>query len=181
MLSGRALGSIKPAPTVSLVSEAIDSIEKVAPSRVIAVRKVQAEFIQRLQAKRPKTAKDGGTTQDILDAITSTFDIAVDYTRVAAMTATMCDEESARVLHRGFGPLLEAYDLPSGFSGTFYPPDFDFMKFIGHELYTTFVACLIREGQWELITNLLAQGIPVSYSRREQGPANGCLTGCRNT
>jgi hypothetical protein len=167
-----ALGSIKPAPMVSLVSDAIDSIERVAPSRVIAVRRVQAEFVQRIQSKQPKAAKDGGTAEDLLDAIASTADIAVDYTRVAATTATIGDEESARALHRGFGPLLEAYDVPKGFSGTFYPFDFDFMKFIGHELYTTFVACLIREGRWELITNLLAEGIPVSYSRRAQGPAN---------
>src|SRR5690242_7458578 len=79
-----ALGSIKPAPTFSLVSDAIDCIERVTPSRVIAVRKVQAEFVQRLQSKQPKTAKDGGTAQDLLDAIASTADIAVDYTRVAA-------------------------------------------------------------------------------------------------
>lgn len=167
-----ALGSSKPALTVSLVSEAIGSIEKVMPSRVIAVRNVQAEFVQRLRAERPKPAKDGGTTQDILDAIAATSDIVADYTRVAATTATLGDEESARALHRGFGPLLEAYDLPSGFSGTTYPSDFDFMKFIGHELYTTFVACLIREGRWELIANLLAEGIPANYSRQEQGPAN---------
>jgi len=72
----------------------------------------------------------------------------------------------------GSPDMLEAYDLPSGFRGTLYRSDFDFIKFVGHELYTTFVACLIREGRWELIASLLAQGIPVRYRRGEQGPAN---------
>jgi hypothetical protein len=167
-----ALGSIKPAPSVSLLSEALESVEKLAPNRVLVVRRLWAEIQGRIQATRPKSVSEGATTQDLLDAIAATLDVAVDYTRLAATIATMADWEAATTLHRGFGPILEAYDLPNGFSGTFYPADFDFMKFVGHELYTTLFACLVREGRWELISHLLAQGIPVKFSRREHGPAN---------
>src|SRR5207247_9954719 len=59
-----------------------------------------------------------------------------------------------------------------GFSGTIYPADLDFMKFHGHQLFTMFIACLIHEERWELISNLLAEGIPVKYRRRENGPGN---------
>ena len=167
-----ALGSIKPAPSGSLLSETLESVEKLAPNRVLVARKLMAELQGRIQARRPRSFNDGATTQDVLDAIESTLDIAVDYTQIAATIAIMGDEETATALHRGIGPILEAYDLPIGFSGTFYTADFDYMKFVGHELYTTLFACLIREGRWELVSHLLAQGIPVKYSRREHGPAN---------
>jgi hypothetical protein len=44
------------------------------------------------------------------------------------------------------------------------------MKFHGHELFTSLIACLIREDRWELIGLLLAEGIPVKYKRIENGP-----------
>jgi hypothetical protein len=167
-----ALDSLKPAPMVSMPSEAIESVEKLTGNRVIVVRRFLSELHARIEAKRPKAIGKGATAQDLLDAIESTVNIATDYTRLASSVAKMGDRETAMVLYRSFGPLLEGYDVPGEFSGTIYPADFDVVKFVGHELFTTLLACLIRDGQWELISKLLEQGIPVKYSRREQGPAN---------
>ena len=74
-----ALESIKPAPSATVLSEALKSVEKLAPNRVLVARKLMAELQARIQAKRPKSINEGATTQDLLDAIASTLDIAVDY------------------------------------------------------------------------------------------------------
>jgi len=136
------------------------------------LRRFLAELNDRIRARQPKPVTEWESSQDLLDALESTVDIIADYTRVAETIAAMGDGESSRALHRAFGPILQQYDLPEAFSGTSYPANFDFIKFIGHELYTTLFAVLIREGRWETMATLLSEGIPVNYSRRDHGPAN---------
>lgn len=167
-----AMASIRMEPPRSLLTAAIEVVESVAPNRVTVVRRFLSELILRLDEKRPKSVAAGATAKDLEDAVQQTDDIVLDYARLAEAVATIGDEEAARALYRGFGPVLEQYDVPVGFSGTIYPPDFDFMKFHGHQLFTTFIARLIHEERWELIAKLLAEGIPVKYRRRENGPGN---------
>jgi hypothetical protein len=165
-----ALGSIKPEAPRPFTSDAIEAIERSAPNRIILVRGVLAELLKRLEEKRPKSLGAGDWAKDIEEALRRTEDIVLDYGRVAATAAAVGDEESARELYRGFGSILDQYYVPPGFSGTIFRPDFDFIKFHGHELFTTFITCLVREERWELISRLLAEGIPVKYQRQANGP-----------
>jgi hypothetical protein len=164
-----ALESIKPEPRPQL-AEAIEAIERSAPNRVIVVRAILAELLKRLQELRPKSLRTDGWAKDLGEALLQTEDIVSDYGRLAATVAAVSDEESARELYKGFGPILDQYSVPPEFSGPIFRPDFDFIKFHGHELFTSLVACLMREERWELISRLLAEGIPVKYQRQANGP-----------
>ncbi len=75
-------------------------------------------------------------------------------------------------LYNWFGQILERYSLPRGFSGSYNEADFDFFRFVGHELFVTLFAFLLREQQWEIISRLLNEPIPVRYLQREHGPGN---------
>ena len=168
-----ALASIKVEAAPSLLNDAIEAVEQVAPNRVIAVRRFQSEIITRLDESRPKSIASGATVKDLEDAVLHTEDIVLEYAKLTESVAIMGDEEIARAMYRGFGAILERYDVPEQFSGgTIYKADFDFMKFHGHELFVTFIASLIREERWELISKLLTEGIPVKYLRAKNGPAN---------
>ncbi len=89
------------------------------------------------------------------------------------MIAGMNDSEAALELYRSFGRIFERYDLPQNFEGRFSSADHDFFKFVGHELFVTFVAFLLREQRWELIGAVLDEPIPVRYLRQKQDP--GCV------
>jgi hypothetical protein len=166
------LASIRIEPPRSLLIEAIESVERGAPNRVIIVRRFLSELLTRIEKKRPASVAVGATAKDLEDAVRRTDDIALDFARLADVAAIVGDEDTLRTLYVGFGALVEQYDLAEGFSGRFYTQDFDFIKFLGHELFTSLVACLIRENRWELIAKLLTEGIPVKYMRRESGPGN---------
>ena len=84
----------------------------------------------------------------------------------------MNDVAAAEELYNWFGLILERYNLPQGFSGTFYDADFDFFRFVGHELFVSLFAFLLREQQWGIISRLLSEPIPVRYLHRENGPGN---------
>jgi len=167
-----ALTTVKREPPRSLLTESVEAIESVARNRVIAVRRFLAELVTQLDAKRSKSVGEGATVKDLEEAVLGTEEIAFNYARLAQAVAVMDDEESAQVLYRGFGPILERYNATRDFGGTVYPADFDFMKFHGHELFTIFIACLMTEGRWELIAKLLSESIPVKYQRKEDGPGN---------
>jgi hypothetical protein len=165
-----ALASVKSEPPKSLLTAAIDAIEHVVPNRLVLVRRFLSELLTSITAKRPKSVSTGVSAADLEAAVLQTEDIALDYARLADAIAIMSDAECARALYRGFGPILEQYDIPQGMSGTIYTADFDFVKFLGHELFTILIACLVRENRWEIIAGLLAEGIPVKYRRSENGP-----------
>jgi hypothetical protein len=165
-----ALATVKKKMPPSSLAEAIEKIETVTKNRVISVRRLITELIGRLEAKRPKSITEGASAKDLEEAVLSTEDVSIDYARLAQTVAVMGDEESALALYRGFGPLVERYNAPRDFRGTIYDADFDFMKFHGHEMFTIFIACLMREERWELIKKLLSEGIPLRYQRAEHGP-----------
>jgi hypothetical protein len=81
----------------------------------------------------------------------------------------MNDVDSAIDLYRWYGNLFERYNLPEGFRGRYSEADQDFFKFIGHELFVTLIAFLIREQQWETLARLLDEPIPMHIPNRGFG------------
>jgi hypothetical protein len=63
-------------------------------------------------------------------------------------------------------------NLPENFSGRSSNADQDYFKFLGHELFVTLIAFLIREHRWDMLANILKEPIPMRYLRREHGPGN---------
>lgn len=74
----------------------------------------------------------------------------------------MAASDAAQASYDGFSRILEQYNNPLGFSGSFRTIQFDLAKFLGHELFVTFFAHLIREERWEIVADLLDREIFVS-------------------
>lgn len=69
-----------------------------------------------------------------------------------------------------FRSILEHYDNPRGFTGGFDERDFDYWRFLGHELLTTLIAALLAEERYPIIKDLMDDPItlanhngPVTY------------------
>lgn len=154
------------------VSPAIESIESQRANRRIAVRAELTDVLKQIDELQPKKLRDGGSADGLLQAIPQTQAAIARFSRMAEVTAVMGDATASGELYSWFGLILERYALPRGFSGTFYEGDFDFFKFVGHELFVSLFAFLLREQQWDIISELLGEPIPVRYVQRENGPGN---------
>jgi hypothetical protein len=88
----------------------------------------------------------------------------MEFARLTEVIATMNNADAALELYKCFEILLERYNLPLYFSGTYRKYDFDFYKFITHELFVTFFSFLIRERRWEIIADLLEDKIYVDHN-----------------
>ncbi|MCB1470432.1 MAG: hypothetical protein KDK08_25525, partial [Rhizobiaceae bacterium] len=150
---------------------AVDAIENLAPNRRAALRRSLDAILKSIRASEPKKARDGGTAEELIEAITKTQPTVAEYSRICEATAMMGDEESALELYRWLGKIFDLYETSPGFEGRFTYSDYDFFKFLGHELIVTLVALLMREQQWQLIARVLDEPIPMQNLDHQQGNA----------
>jgi len=122
-----------------------------APSRV---RRFWEGLVEELRSLSPKAA--GLTTGDEFDvALEATLPLSTQFARVAAAVAETGAREAAIGLHRGFEGAIAGYFLPRGVGGYEECLEFDFYRFMGHELFVTMIGLMMREDRWETIAELL--------------------------
>lgn len=143
---------------------AIESIENKSPARRARVRDfwawVMAE-LKRLEPDLKSMVPVGSDATEIVtalkEAISNTGDLLRSWSLVCDAIALAGDDETADIFARGFGDVYAEYDHKAGWSGGSYEYWFDFWRFIGHELYTVWIASLLKERRWSLIDSSLSQ------------------------
>ncbi len=165
-----ALGTTREAPARSI--PAIAAVETQQPNRIIVVRRNLGLIVEKINNSQPKKHSEGGTVAELVGALSLTQEVVGEFSKIAEIVSLMNDRDAALEAYRWFGHVFEKYDLPENFSGRFSSADFDYFKFLGHELFVTLIASLLREQRWEAIEHLLLEPIPVRYLRRVHGPGN---------
>lgn len=167
-----AIASIPaPAPTPSAVDAAIVGIEAAAPNRTLLTRRAMAETTRQLEQTAPPRFRDGGTDEQLVNAIGQTIPSVKDFTRLSRAIAGMNDSESARALYKSFSLIFDRFANPRGFTGSSDRRDFDYWKFLGHELLVTFTSALLTEERYDLLAELLEETITITNPRHGSGPA----------
>ena len=164
-----ALGNLPDKTVETPPIPAINAIENVAANRKVILRRKLGELLSDIDKLEPTKPRDGGTADELIDAIEKTQGVVREFSKIAEATAAMNDVDSAIEIYHWFGNLFERYNLPEGYSGRFSPADQDFFKFVGHEMFTTFVAFLMREQQWETLVPVLDEPIPMHVPNRGSG------------
>ncbi|MEH1849770.1 MAG: hypothetical protein V7L25_33540 [Nostoc sp.] len=137
------------------------AVENSQQNQVPLVRRFMTWLRDELDALKPDFTKGGIPDELLVQSIKQTTDLVIQFARLAEVIATMNNFDTAREIYKQFELILERYNWPCLFSGNYQEIDFDFYKFIGHELFVTFFSFLIKENRWQLITDLLEEGIYV--------------------
>jgi len=154
------------------VLAAVAAIEAGQGNRMLVLRRNLTAILQQLDRLNPTKASVGGTVEELEQALNESQEPVLEFSKIAEAIAAMNDAEAALEVYRWFGNVFERYHLPEGFSGTYSEADFDFFRFVGHELVVTLFACLLREKRLGLMAELLQEPVPVRYQRRVGGPGN---------
>lgn len=152
--------------TDSLADTARRAIQESSPDQGPALREFHKWLVSRLEAVAPKLPEAEMPDEELVAAIESTVGIVASYSEVAESVSIVNSSEAALALFKGLGPILDRYRLPLGISGTFRTTDFDFWKFMGHELLTIQIFFFVRDSRFDIISELMEEGIYV-----ENGPA----------
>lgn len=158
-----------PSRDTNLPIPAIQAIEDDLKNKVIILRRNLDHLLASIDELSPTLFRNGGTIDELLCAIEQTQEPISEFSKIAETIAIMDDQNAALECYQWFGKIFEKYNLPDGFSGSWNQADFDYFKFVGHELFVSLFAFLLRENRWTLITVLLSQPIPMRYVRYD-GP-----------
>ena len=160
----RAALSVLPEPEIIPASiPAIEAIENSKPNRIIVLRHNLGDILKRLDELEPKKCRDGGTVDELIDGIKNTQESVAEFSKIAEIVSVMNDAESAVEIIRWFGKVFERYNLPENYNGKFTEADHDYFKFVGHEMFVTFVALLMKEQRWDTLRRVLDEPIPMKY------------------
>lgn len=159
-------------PNEAILLSVNTAIENATSNRTLILRKSLTEILDRLVANEPKKYSAGGTVEELREALKKTELVVVDFSKICESIAIMNDRESASELYKWFGKIFEKYNLPKDFNGAFSDADQDYYKFIGHELFTSFIAFLLREDCWGILARLFDKPIFVGYLPQKSGPGN---------
>ena len=128
-------------------------------------------FWEKLESEILASAPDLSKSADdelFVESVRGTVGLCISFARVANGVAEMEDVEAAKQLYKGFERIADKYYLPRGISGGFSDWQFDFFKFLGHELFVMMFSPLVKEGQWEFIGKLLDERFYVANSQDGQ-------------
>lgn len=165
-----ALGTIRPAPTPAI--PAVSAIETQQPNRNIVLRRNLGDVFRTLDQLQPKKHSAGGTVDELIGALNLTQETVAEFSKIAEIVAMMNDADAALEIHWWFGRVFERYNQLENFPGAYTNADFDYFRFLGHELYVTFIGFFLREQRWDILERVVSEPIPVRYLRREHGPGN---------
>ncbi len=150
---------------LSLADKAIGAIESAQPNQAGLVRRYMGWLAEEITRRTPQFADEQGPNKwgdTLIAAINDSTELVIEFARLAQAISSMNSVEAADALYKGFAGVLELYNRAANASGSFRTIDFDFARFLGHELFVTFFAALIQDDRWELIGELLSEEFYVS-------------------
>lgn len=152
--------TIKP---LSLVEQVKTAIEGQRQNQNALVRKYMSEFAASIEALTLTFTNENRDQWDTLfdQALNQSDELVVTFTELATYIAEMEAVKAASAMYKGFEHIFNLYTFPNTriISGPLFPFVHDVAKFLGHELFVTFFACLIKEERWGLIGDLLQSKI----------------------
>ena len=150
------------APTTG-ISPSIPDVRKALATSEEPIGPLYSEFLANLfsdlQSSRPDFSKFSDYDEAIMDQINKGLPLLQRFIDAALLAAKYSNASAAEELYSFFGKVLTTYTLPDGFSGSYRDIDFDGFRFIGYEMFVTFIVTLIRYDLWTLLGQLLSQDI----------------------
>lgn len=147
----------EPAPP-SVLDLAIQAVESQIPGRTAKARRYLDELIQELEDIAPNWNDQSELDDQLIVALDLTSPLVCGFALLCQTIAQVDERQCLNELHRFFERILTKYDLPPNFSGGYNDWQFDFWKFMGHELLVTCVQHLLAERRWESLGDLLDRG-----------------------
>ncbi len=143
---------------LSLPEQLVEAITERKPNQARLADKYMgwlADELTKLNPDLVNTNTDEEQYERLVAAIEQTTELVRNFGIVAEVISATNALDAARAIFRGFGNILNHYTYPRGYSGYFLPVQFDFYKFMGHELFVTLIAFMFSTEQSQMLAELL--------------------------
>lgn len=151
-------------------SQAFTAIEQVSPKRHIILRSELNHIFAELVRLEPAKKINGGNQDSLYTSLEATIPHYLQFARLTELAVLLNDDPVLKEIYQWFGKLFERNNRLSDHAGGTYDEDFDYFRFLSHELVVTFVSFLLAGQQLKLLVTFLKTPIMVNYLREENGP-----------
>lgn len=131
------------------IESAIEAVKGARTRRMTLVNRALEDVTRALIACEPRKPAE------LFMAIDASGPAVDEFTRLAQTAAAAGDQHVALAMFKSLAPLLERYGPPA--ASRFEPGDFDYFRFIGHEMLVTLIAALLHERRFKIAGDLLDQ------------------------
>lgn len=135
------------------------------------VAPLYADFFQNMYENLEKIRPDFSKFNQYDDAIVSQIEnglkLSHDFIEVALMASRYRNLEALKQVYDFFSHILRLYDVPS-IGIPFKKTDFDGYKYIGFEMFVSFIAASIKYGNWQYVDDILSGGLLVEKTHESR-------------
>lgn len=153
--------------TPSPADVVISAVSQNAPAKKARVREYMTALVEQLDAMKPPPGRGATDDDSLVASLDASKNLVTTFARVSNTIADHEDEPAAVALFAGFAGIVERCEARGG--GSHYDTDFDFHRFIAHELFVTFISALITRDCWSIVAALLGESLCVQSLN---GPVN---------
>lgn len=133
------------------------AIANAQSNQALLIRDFMKWLIAELDQINPNWSSGEEPDELLVQAIANTQDLVLEFAQVIEIISSLNQRELAVQVYREFEQILNRYNVPRDFPGGYRKTDFDFFKFLGHELLVILFSFLVRDQRWEIISTLLDQ------------------------
>ncbi len=148
----------QPVVVVSFTEKAMIAIREAHPDMPARVREYMEDLVAKIPQIPPTNIQDVPDEQ-LVQAINASTPLVVEFAGIVKLIAERNVAEAALTVYEGFVNILNLYTIPPSTPSGERTFSYDLARFLGHELFVTFVALLIRNKRWELLATLLDEDL----------------------
>lgn len=156
-----------PPPSLSVLAQARQAIIEDRADAVGLARRSMAEAAATIHALTPPLwdLPEVEWEDRLLGALEESVPLATEFAWLAEVLASQRATAAVRACYQEFPRILDEYAAAPD-TQRMHPQQFEVAKFLGHELFVTLFAMLVRDERWGMIGELLASPL---YARRYHG------------
>lgn len=151
ILISREPGALASSKRKTPAERATDAIRHVRADQELATD----EYLDSIRAEIDRIRPKEVTAESLATSLEEIVPLVREFHSICNVTAAVASIGAAERIYDAFGAILKRYKLSSGFTGRYTETDFDFDKFIGHELFVTFVSSLLKRRRWKILEAVL--------------------------
>lgn len=137
-------------------NEIIRAIENQFTNKKVLLRRYLASLLSELEKIQPKMFRDGGTVEELIEAVSKTQPLLAEFAKLAETNVLMNDMDATEEIFKWFGKVYEKYDPEPNQNGRTSNADGDLYKFVGHEMFVMFISPFLKEERWKELKKILS-------------------------
>lgn len=159
--------------TISDLKQALESQNK---SIVPLYYEHLDDIFKRLSKVKPDFSKFEDRDDAIVKQIEDGLQISYDFIEAASLASKYHNNDVIKAIYEHFGVFLKLYDIPDGFSDSYYETDFDGYKFLVYEMFVSLIAELIKYGRWDPIGHILSEDLFLQSRHKSSYVKFACIS-----